>query len=632
MKILRRILLSAGILAGLSLASCDLTTESQSTFDETSVFSDPTLTEYQIYSIYEVFGHTNSHRGRYLPWYGYNTDIEWYISNTDDDKSDIVKYNMLSTNSQLNVADGPYNELFAGIERANLTISGVRQYGSPDSRPEMAERLGEALVLRAVLYTELLKAYGEVPARFAPVDAETIYMNKSDRDVIYKQLLADLEESFSYLSYDSATSTDRVGLALAKGLYARLALMASGYAQRPDSGAAGTGNAGSIRLSDDPDLQKSVLYPKALEALRDVISGSGLELEPDYEELWRGVNNMDLTAGHEIIWVIPFSNSRGRWNYTFAVRNNGYTDYSPTTSNRGGQAGPVPYVYYWYDENDIRRDVSCVNFEWEDRGNGTLPYPAGIANWYFGKYRFEWMTDNPYSGGNDDGVKPVYMRYADILLMAAEIANSSEGGVRDENFALECLREVLDRAYAGDAASVEAELSGVSGEEAIFEEIKKQRALEFVGEFLRKTDLIRWNCLKESMDAAAAELRAMRSDATGEITGRNYSGLGEYLWYRHGTQDGIPTIEMYGIHLGENAATDVTPPEGSGWTPYTNSSGEISRYIGDTAFISSDTGTDKASEDGTGFYKADPNLKQWWPIPQTTITNAQGSLYNDYGY
>ena len=424
--------MSAGILAGLSLASCDLTTESQSTFDETSVFSDPTLTEYQIYSIYEVFGHTNSHRGRYLPWYGYNTDIEWYISNTDDEKADIVKYNMLSTNSQLNVADGPYNELFAGIERANLTISGVRQYGSPDSRPEMAERLGEALVLRAVLYTELLKAYGEVPARFAPVDAETIYMNKADRDVIFKQLLTDLEESFGYLSYDSATSTDRVGLALAKGLYARLSLMASGYAQRPDSGTAGTGNAGTVRLSDDPDLQKSVLYPKALEALKDVISAGGLELEPDYEELWKGVNNMDLTAGHEIIWVIPFSNSRGRWNYTFAVRNNGYTDYSPTTSNRGGQAGPVPYVYYWYDENDIRRDVSCVNFEWEDRGDGTLPYPAGIANWYFGKYRFEWMTDNPYSGGNDDGVKPVYMRYADILLMAASASGRSLTGRMQE--------------------------------------------------------------------------------------------------------------------------------------------------------------------------------------------------------
>lgn len=638
MNIIKRIFISAGILAGLSLVSCDLTTESQSTFDETSVFSDPTLTEYQIFSIYEVFGHTNSHRGRYLPWYGYNTDIEWYISNTKDEKSQIVRYSLLSTNSQLNLSNGPYNELFAGIERANLTISGIREYGNPETRPEMAALLGEALTMRAVLYTELIKAYGEVPARFSPVTPETIYLNKADRDVIYRQLLADLEESFGYLTYSTASSTDRVGLAFAKGMYARLALMASGYAQRPDEGTVGTGNAGTVRLSNDPDLSKAVLYPKALEALKDVISNSGLELEPDYETLWKGVNDMNLTAGHEIIWVIPFSNSRGRWNYTFAIRNNGYTAYSPTTSDRGGQAGPVPYVYYWYGENDTRRDVSCVNFEWEDRGNGTLPYPAGIANWYFGKYRFEWMTSHPYGGGNDDGVKPVYMRYADILLMAAEMANSSgdaNGSVaRDEAYAKECLRTVLRRAYNGHESEADAIVDNLSGEEAIFNEIKKQRALEFVGEFLRKTDLIRWNCLQESMDAASEELQAIRSNATGPVTGVNYSNLGEYLWYRHGSENGIPTIEMYGIHLGETAATDIVSPEGTGWMPYTNSSGEVSKYINDqTAFTSSDTGFDKAKKgEGGGFYDADPDLKQWWPIPETTIINAQGSLYNDYGY
>ncbi|HIS23460.1 MAG TPA: hypothetical protein IAC09_08480, partial [Candidatus Cryptobacteroides intestinipullorum] len=45
MNIIRRIIIGAGLAAGLSLVSCDLTTESQSTFDETQVFSDPTLTE-----------------------------------------------------------------------------------------------------------------------------------------------------------------------------------------------------------------------------------------------------------------------------------------------------------------------------------------------------------------------------------------------------------------------------------------------------------------------------------------------------------------------------------------------------------------------------------------------------------
>ena len=642
MNIIKRIIIGAGIAAGLSLASCDLTTESQSTFDETQVFSDPTLTEYQIYSISQCFGETNCHRGRYLPWYGYNTDIEWYISNTkDEEKSPIVRYSLTPTNPQLNLANGPYNELFSGIERANLSIDGIRKYGNPETRSVMAALLGEALVLRAVLYTELLKAYGEVPARFAPVTPETIYLNKSDRDVIYKQLLADLEEAFGYIDYYSPSSTDRVGKAFAQGMYARVALMASGYAQRPDNGQVGTGNMGSIRRSLDPELSKNALYPKALAYLKDCITNSGLRLESDYEKLWKDVNNMDLTAGKEIMWVIPFSNSRGRWNYTFAIRNNGQTDWSPTTSNRGGQAGPVPYVYYWYDKDDTRRDVSCVNYEWENRGDGTLPYPAGMENWYFGKYRFEWMTTAPYGGGNDDGVKPVYMRYADILLMAAEIANSSGEGeegnnagtlTRDEAFAKECLQTVLARAY-GSESRAEDVLKGISGEEALFEQVKKQRALEFVGEFLRKADLIRWNCLKSNIDKAAEELTAMRNRGTGTITNANYTSTSEYLWYRHTTVDGIPAIEMYGNHIGDEGATETScPASGSGWQPYTNSEGEASKYFDEKIFTSDESKNIQNKNTTEGFYDSDPNLKQYWPIPQTTITNSQGSLKNDYGY
>lgn len=614
MNIIKRIFISAGILAGLSLVSCDLTTESQSTFDEPSVFSDPTLTEYQIFSIYEVFGHTNSHRGRYLPWYGYNTDIEWYISNTKDEKSQIVRYSLLSTNSQLNLSNGPYNELFAGIERANLTISGIREYGSPETRPEMAALLGEALTMRAVLYAELLKAYGEVPARFEPVTPETIYLNKADRDVIYKQLLSDLEESFGYLTYSTASSTDRVGLAFAKGMYARLALMASGYAQRPDEGTVGTGNAGTVRLSTDPELSKAALYPKALAALKDVISNSGLELEPDYEALWKGVNDMDLTAGHEIIWVIPFSNSRGRWNYTFAVRNNGMTQFSPTSSNRGGQAGPVPTLYWKYGENDVRRDISCVNFEWEDKdGNGTAePYPAGLANWYFGKYRFEWMENYPYTGGNDDGVKPVWMRYSDILLMAAEIAN--EIGDTDSNNGKDYLLEVRERAYRGNESEAQAYVDGLSGHDAVFNAIVDERALEFVGEFLRKADLIRWKMLKTKLDEAQGEIENMvkRTD------------IGPYLWYRYGQDSkGVATIEMYGLNPGE-ITTESVSPEGAGWQIYTNSQGVASKYVSESAL----------SNKKVLLYPddVDPDTRQWWPIFETSITNSQGALVNDYGF
>ena len=72
MKATRYIVIAAAV---LGLYSCDLTSETKSTFDESVIFSNATLAEFNIMSIYEVFGHTNSHRGRYLTYYGFNTDI-----------------------------------------------------------------------------------------------------------------------------------------------------------------------------------------------------------------------------------------------------------------------------------------------------------------------------------------------------------------------------------------------------------------------------------------------------------------------------------------------------------------------------------------------------------------------------
>ncbi len=612
MKIINRMFIGLGLVALMS--SCDLTTESKSTKTDADVFSDPTLTEYQLFSITEVFGHTNSHRGRYLPWYGYNTDVEMYVSTTVDSKSQVAQYDLRPNNSQLNTGDNPYNELMTGIERANLAITGIRRYGNVDIRPEMAERLGEALVLRALLYTELLKAFGEVPARFEPVGPDNIYLPKADRDVIYRQLLADLEESFGYLDYD-VVKTDRVGLAFAKGLYARLAIMASGMSWRPDDGQVGTGNSGSNRLSSAEDLQKSVLYPKALAALKDVIKNGRLSLMSDYEELWKSVNNMDLTGGKEIIYSIPFSNSRGRWNYTFAVRSENATTMSPSSSSRGGQAGPVPTLYWKYGANDLRRDISCVNFSWEDKGNGTKAYPSGIASWYFGKYRFEWMTAVPYTGGNDDGVKPVYMRYSDILLMAAELANSSESGAdRDEDYAKEQLLKVRKRAYRGNEDEAEAYVSALSGETAVFKAIKDERALEFVGEFLRKADLIRWGELGSTVVAAQDEMKSF-------VAGVGSLGINKVLWYRQ-TADGI---ETYGLRPGETESDLVTPPAGSGWILYTDSKGEASNYISDNSF-------EKKFLYVSGLDKDGIDKRMWWPIFESTVTNSQGALVNDYDY
>lgn len=608
MKLINKILVGAGLLATMSVTSCsDLTTSSPSAFDDKNVFSQYELAEFNIFSIYEVFGHTNAHRGRYLPWYGFNTDIEIYLDSGEkkaDEKGDIAQYDIKTNNGQLNLSNGPYNELMVGVERANLCVDGLRKYGNTENDKRMASLLGEALCARALIYTELLKAHGEVPARFEPITPETIYLPKTDRDVIYKQLLADLEEAFGYMEWPGKSAatmkTDRPSLAFAKGLYARLALMASGYAQRPDDGLVNTGNAGSVRLSSDPELSKDVLYPKVKAALEDVVNNAGLELYSDYVQLWKDLNNFDLEAGKEIIYSLPLGDARGRWNFTFAIRNENYTKWCPSTTSRGGVAGPVPSLFFKYDRigKDQRRDVSCANFRMENNGTDDLCVVSGAGNWYFGKYRFDWQETLPYGGGNDDGVKPVYMRYADILLMLAEVTNELEGPEAAKPYLL----EVRKRAYKGYEADAEAYVNTLTSKDAFFKAIVDERALEFVGEFLRKADLIRWNMLKTKLDEAKTEMYAL-SEKQGAV------------YYKY-NDDGY-TLTLYGYNEGE-----LGNNPGAGWTQYTDSKGSpVDNYFGDLK-----------AERIERIYRNDPDTRQWWPIFDNTITNSQGKLVNDYGF
>ena len=608
MKLINKILVGAGLLATMSVTSCsDLTTSSPSAFDDKNVFSQYELAEFNIFSIYEVFGHTNAHRGRYLPWYGFNTDIEIYLDSGEkkaDEKGDIAQYDIKTNNGQLNLSNGPYNELMVGVERANLCVDGLRKYGNTENDKRMASLLGEALCARALIYTELLKAHGEVPARFEPITPETIYLPKTDRDVIYKQLLADLEEAFGYMEWPGKSAatmkTDRPSLAFAKGLYARLALMASGYAQRPDDGLVNTGNAGSVRPSSDPELSKDVLYPKVKAALEDVVNNAGLELYSDYVQLWKDLNNFDLEAGKEIIYSLPLGDARGRWNFTFAIRNENYTKWCPSTTSRGGVAGPVPSLFFKYDRigKDQRRDVSCANFRMENNGTDDLCVVSGAGNWYFGKYRFDWQETLPYGGGNDDGVKPVYMRYADILLMLAEVINELEGPEAAKPYLL----EVRKRAYKGYEADAEAYVNTLTSKDAFFKAIVDERALEFVGEFLRKADLIRWNMLKTKLDEAKTEMYAL-SEKQGAV------------YYKY-NDDGY-TLTLYGYNEGE-----LGNNPGAGWIQYTDSKGSpVDNYFGDLK-----------AERIERIYRNDPDTRQWWPIFDNTITNSQGKLVNDYGF
>ena len=604
MKKIFYLIAAAMLLSGV--VSCDkvLDSESPSSFDAATVYSNYALAEGTIFGITEAFCEVNSYRGRFLPWYGFNTDVEWYNTfKPGDGKSDIAAYDCQPNNSQLNLSNGPFPLMYMGIERANLVIEGLREYGKVEEQPDMAYLLGEALTLRAMIYYDLTKAWGDVPARFTSLTSESIYAAKESRDVIYKQILKDLEEAIPYIPYPGATAatsrTDRVNKLFAEGLYARIAMAASGYAIRPDDGKVGTGDLGTIRLSSDPELQKSVLYPKALAYLEDAVGHASLA--GNLRDYWYKFNNMDnLTAGpgYETLFVIPFGAGRGRWNFTFAISSEG-AGISNGVS-RGGDAGPLPTMYFRYGAGDQRRDITCVNYKWLK--DNTIE-PAGIAKWCFGKYRFEWMDAQPYSGGNDDGIKPVVMRYADILLMAAELANASEGG-NDLTRAKGYFKPVRARACGEDAA--DAYLAGITSQEAMFDAIVEERALEFCGEFLRKADLIRWNLLKTKLDAAVEDMFALRA-----LEGK-YSSLTGDIYYTEA--DDAKSIDIHFVAAGEEVPKGVEV-----------SAGYVTKYddAKSTGFY-----TDRIQ----GIYVSDPEQHMFWPIFNDTMTNSQGYIKNDYGY
>lgn len=619
-KLINIFILPAALAAFCSCADL-LETESKSSFDESIVFSNYDLAEPCNYGITQALLEKANHRGRFHPYAGLNSDIEWAnLGDTPGADWDVYAYNLLATNTTMNTSGSSadaYSPYYSGIERANLNIRNLRKYGNVASDKDMAFLLGEALTLRAVLYYDLLRTWGDVPFRTEPI-SDDIYIPKSNRDVIYKQILADLEEAYDYLPWPGqghATSTDRVSLAFAKALYARLALMASGYAQRPDDDKVGTGDAGTIRLSNDPELSKSVLYPKALAACKDVIANSGCSLYTNYEQLWKDLNNFDRSSagtGREVLWIFPYGDLRGRWNYSFAVRHAGMDQYvgsNAGTGNRGGQAGPVPSLYFDYGTQDTRRDVSCVNFRWEKPAGSSNASPilAGINNWYFGKYRFEWMINSPYNGGNDDGFKPVYMRLSDVYLMAAECANELTGFAEAKTYLL----PVRQRAYKGNESAASTYVNSITSKQAMFDAIVLERGLEFVGEMTRKTDLIRWNLLKSKMDESVSKMEQL-----GKMEGQ-YAYLAPGQGYVYYKVDGT-VCYTYGLDPGQPG---VDP--GAGWTEYTDSSGAVSKYVTDKNLTSEKVGR---------IYKTNPDTRQYWPIFQSILDSSQGMIKNDYGY
>lgn len=594
-------------LAGMLLTtSCNdlLDTPAKSAMDKQIIFSNPDLAMNAVMAIHQSFAETNSYRGRFIKYYGYNTDIEWNTTTdkTTDVKSTLGNYNTAANNSEMNSDNNAWAKLYEGIERANQAIDGIRTYGSPAPGNLMGQILGEALTIRAVVYSDLLKAWGDVPARLSPVNPSEIYVSRADRDVVYKQLIADLTEATDLCGWANSnvytTSIEHVSKTFVLGLKARICMAAAGYGLRQD---------GAVRRSTDPELSPEKMYAEALTACKRIIAESGQQLETNFDQPFKNNLQDNITAGGENLWEIPFSDGRGRVVFDQGIKHTHIDKY--TGQNKGGQYGcPLPTVFYDYDARDTRRDVTTVCYQWgkpKDVSSAQQEPTSSIDTWWFGKYRYEWMA-RYVTSTNDDGVNPLYMRLAEVYLIAAECEN--EVGTLDA--AKSYLRVIRNRAFAAQdrPEMVEAYLNRIANKAQMFDAIVEENALEFCGERLRKENLIRWNLLTTKLTEAKAKLEELNA-GTGRYAGR----VAPAMYYK---TDG-ENVLFFGLEPAEVAAIEAgNIPEG------------YSNKMPDGKELTWKGKIDQKKIDG--LFITDPEKNMYWPIWETFVSGSNGKLDNTF--
>jgi hypothetical protein len=367
-----------------------------------------------------------------------------------------------------------------GIYRANLIIENVKPESDVKKRS-----IAEAKTLRALYYFDLVTLWGKVPLVTATAKTPSEYNNpRAETSAIWAQIEKDLNEAIADLPLRSQYSSKD------------LCRVSKGFAQAL--------------------LGKSLLfqqkYGDAAKIFQIVIDSKEYELNTDYSQILR----LSSEFGKESLFEISYSSDKNYdWN-NFQWGNNGRNSENnihwelcgPRGDGyfSGGKTGmiagwgfcyPTKKIYdAFVNANDSVRKKSSVMSESDlisfggklrnaDAGNA-MPWGCeGYIRLKYGSWASESLTGSSITELNY-GTNYRIMRYADVLLMAAEAYNKSG----DDLNARLCINKVRARVKQADLTE--------SGD-ALFQKIVIERQLELAFEGVRFQDLKRWGLAKSTL-------------------------------------------------------------------------------------------------------------------------------------
>jgi starch-binding outer membrane protein, SusD/RagB family len=362
-----------------------------------------------------------------------------------------------------------WNACYLGVSRANTLIERMAASSTPDA--DKNSIIGQGKFLRSLYYYNLVTSFGGVPLHLnATNDLSEVAKARNTEEEVYAQLEKDLLDAEQKLSpFDQAKhNAGYVTLGSAKSLLAKVYLQSRQWA-------------------------------KAAQKAKEVMDMKVYDLEKDYSNIW----NPSTKNGKESIFSIQHNNG--------GDNNTHYGEHMVTVlcppgitlpngkgaqfAKEGSSALEINKAYFNALPNNYRKWASV-----RDRMPGYFPVGSTqmvkdtvvLPKVYVVKYYFPDLS----TAYLQTGVNVTLLRYSDILLMYAEAINESGGPTAD---AYEAINKVRRRARAVGTQYEQPEpaypdlkgLSQVEFRKAVMDE----RAIEFIGEGMRRNDLNRQNLL-----------------------------------------------------------------------------------------------------------------------------------------
>ncbi len=321
--------------------------------------------------------------------------------------------------------------------------------------------IGELKFLRAWAYFNLVRTFGEVPlVNFKITEQTTANIPKSSINAIYQQIDNDLKEAVAYLPTTWPSHPGRI----TKG--AALAVQAKTFMARKR-------------------------YSEALIASMEIINSNVYDLSVPYNMIFREVSENSKESVFEIQAVAD-----------------GVQNYGVTYASRQGVRGSGAWDLGWgwniphqrlvdaFEAGDPRKEATVLF-----SGQRNEPYgevlPDNLPRPYWNKKVYTDPTLRAKYGSRfGDWFNVRLIRYADVVLLAAEAANEL-GGENNITNALALLEQVRKRARGNNNTILPPVTTRNQAE--LREAIRHERQVELGMENERFYDLIRWDIDVQTM-------------------------------------------------------------------------------------------------------------------------------------